>query len=244
MKASFQDKDENEAKGLGFELRITTPASSRTSSSHSSLSEKNKVLAVEPRVLHGYTLTKEVSFRDVCVAIRDNAFATNDLPVIVSLEVHCCVEQQLAMVSIMQEIWDGLLLEEPEVEPVELPSPDSLRNKLLIKVKCALLGRPVSAMSSDDEEGNKPATSNKMTQELSSMGIYTRGMSFKTLDTPEASHPMHVFSLSETKVQDVLETHACELFSHNRHYFMRAYPSGARIDSSNMDPSSLWRKGT
>ena len=29
---------------------------------------------VEPRVLHGYTLTKEVPFRDVCVAIRDAAF--------------------------------------------------------------------------------------------------------------------------------------------------------------------------
>lgn len=28
----------------------------------------------EPRVLHGYTLTKEVPFRDVCMAIRDAAF--------------------------------------------------------------------------------------------------------------------------------------------------------------------------
>ena len=28
----------------------------------------------EPRVLHGYTLTKEVPFRDVCVAVREAAF--------------------------------------------------------------------------------------------------------------------------------------------------------------------------
>ncbi|KAJ4228027.1 hypothetical protein NW759_004116 [Fusarium solani] len=243
MKASFQDRHEDDTEGRGLELRNTTSASSRTSSSHGSLSEKDKVLAVEPRVLHGYTLTREVSFRDVCVAIRDNAFATNDLPVIVSLEVHCCAEQQLAVVHIMREIWDGLLLEEPEVEPVELPSPDSLRNKLLIKVKYAPPEEPVSATSSDDEEGNKSATPNKMTQELSSMGIYTRGMTFKALNAPEASNPVHVFSFSETKVQDVLDTHAYELFNHNRYYFMRAYPSGARIDSSNMDPSSLWRKG-
>ena len=30
----------------------------------------------EPRVLHGHTLTKEVSYRQVCEAIRDSAFAT------------------------------------------------------------------------------------------------------------------------------------------------------------------------
>lgn len=42
----------------------------------------------EPAVFHGYTLTKEVPFRDVCRAIKEKAFVASDLPIIVSLEVH------------------------------------------------------------------------------------------------------------------------------------------------------------
>lgn len=34
-----------------------------------------------------------------------------------------------------------------------------------------------------------------------------------------------------------------ELFAHNRKFFMRAYPAGRRIDSSNPDPSMFWRRG-
>lgn len=42
------------------------------------------------------------------------------------------------------------------------------------------------------------------------------------------------------------EAHANErmaLFTHNRDYLMRAYPSGIRVDSSNLDPSFIWRQG-
>lgn len=67
-----------------------------------------EVGAIEPRVYHGYTLTKDVPFRDVCYAIRDYAFTTSDLPLIVSLEVHCRPQQQQCMVDIMQEAFKGV----------------------------------------------------------------------------------------------------------------------------------------
>ncbi|KAK6214045.1 hypothetical protein LQW54_004820 [Pestalotiopsis sp. IQ-011] len=51
----------------------------------------------EGTVLHGHTLTKEISFRDVCQTVKEYDFQTSDLPVVVSLEVHCCPSQQERM---------------------------------------------------------------------------------------------------------------------------------------------------
>lgn len=87
----------------------------------------------EPRVLHGWTLTSEVSFRDVCKTIRETAFQTTNLPLIVSLEVHACLEQQEIMVEIMKEEWNGLLIDEahPACNPAErLPYLNELFNKV------------------------------------------------------------------------------------------------------------------
>lgn len=89
----------------------------------------------EPRVLHGWTLTTEVSFRDVCKTIRETAFQTTNLPLIVSLEVHASLEQQEIMVEIMKEEWKGLLIDEahPTCNPAErLPYLNELFNKVSI----------------------------------------------------------------------------------------------------------------
>lgn len=42
---------------------------------------------------------------------------------------------------------------------------------------------------------------------------------------------------------EVHESEGPTLFSHNRNFLMRAYPSGMRISSSNLDPAVFWRKG-
>lgn len=246
---------------------------------------------VEPRVLHGHTLTREVPFRDVCATIREHSFATSDLPLIVSLEVHCNAQQQDVMVQIMEQEWRGLLLDKPAVvpgaaappsPPAVLPAPGMLRKKILIKVKYVPLGDGTSAsastsasamtvsdgaaapaacglserlasiaqeasvVSSSSGGGVSPPPAkkpSKIIQALSQLGIYTRGVSFKSLSQPEACMPTHVFSLSEKSLMEVHAKHGPALFSHNRRFLMRAYPSGLRIGSSNLEPARFWRKG-
>jgi hypothetical protein len=208
------------------------------------------VAPTEPRVLHGYTLTKEVSFRDVCMAIRDHAFAVTDLPLIVSLEVHAGAQQQEIMVNIMKQVWDGLLVPPPDKNADVLPPPGDFRHKILVKVKYAPPGVDTAAVSDEDAGPVDPAAAEKKKKKpskiihpLSDLGIYTRGVSFKSLSQPEASMPTHIFSLAEKAVAEVHEKEPMQLFEHNRKYMMRAYPSGLRIGSSNLDPASFWRKG-
>ena len=218
------------------------------------------IIQAEPRVLHGFTLTKEISFREVCQTIKEHAFVTSDLPLIVSLEVHCTPLQQNSMVEIMEEIWGGHLLAASEIEPAGLPSPDELRNKILIKVKHVPdhkihSGKGESEVSDDPDdtihevvmEGGEKKTvevkAPKILSRLSRLGIHTRGISFKSLEQPEASMPNHIFSLSEKAAMALRKRMPKALFAHNRDFLMRIYPHGMRVDSSNFDPVTFWRAG-
>ncbi|KAK6338023.1 hypothetical protein TWF696_001494 [Orbilia brochopaga] len=113
-----------------------------------------------PKVDHGWTLTKDIKFKDACEAIAQYAFVASDLPIIVSLECHAGMEQQEKMVSIMKTAWKDLLLlgELPDWNVAEkgLPPPALLKNKILVKVKYlppdAQPGGPASQMQSLNEQ--------------------------------------------------------------------------------------------
>ncbi|RFU75169.1 phospholipase c [Trichoderma arundinaceum] len=203
---------------------------------------------IEPRVLHGYTLTGDVPFRDVCVAIRESAFVVSDMPLIVSLEVHCSAKQQIVMVDIMKEVWDGLLVAEPESEIEKLPSPNDLRRKILIKVKHVPPGTPLDKVDTIRSEQvpvptGPPPKPAKTIQELARLGIYTQGVTFKAWTQPEATMPTHIFSISEKKFIDFHSKQWSVLFNHNKRYLLRAYPAGFRIGSSNLNPAIFWGGG-
>ncbi|KAM6488684.1 putative phospholipase C [Trichoderma sp. SZMC 28011] len=204
---------------------------------------------IEPRVLHGYTLTKDVPFRKVCEAIRDSAFVASEMPLIVSLEVHCSAKQQIVMVDIMKEVWDGLLAPEPDAEIEALPSPEALRRKILIKVKYVPPGTPLDKVDTIRSEqvpvpsAGPPPKPAKTIQELARLAIYTQGVTFKGWTQPEATMPTHIFSISEKKFIDYHEKQWSVLFNHNKRYLLRAYPAGFRIGSSNLNPAIFWGGG-
>ncbi|KAK5174108.1 1-phosphatidylinositol 4,5-bisphosphate phosphodiesterase beta-4 [Saxophila tyrrhenica] len=213
----------------------------------------------EPRVLHGYTATKEIPFRRVCEVIRDYAFVNSELPLIVSLEVHCNHDQQEIMVELMNDYWKDFLVPIPKdfSDHTPLPALSSLKKKILVKVKfspgkkssqkTALLRKSSKGSvdnDSDEDEGQIEATKKgKIIDALSSLGIYVRACHFEALDQPEAQIPTHVFALSEKKLISLQEENKNGLWKHNLSYLMRAYPKGTRVRSSNLDPAPFWRQG-
>jgi len=68
--------------------------------------------------------------------IKEYAFKVSPYPLILSIENHCSIAQQQKMVEILKETL-GEMLDVPPVTPdMEfLPSPEALKNKILIKGK-------------------------------------------------------------------------------------------------------------
>lgn len=81
-------------------------------------------------------LTK-IKFADVVKAIAKYAFVMSPYPVILSLENHCNEAQQRVMAACMEEHFGDYLLSDflPDVPPDQLPSPEQLMFKILLKNK-------------------------------------------------------------------------------------------------------------
>ncbi|XP_048121336.1 1-phosphatidylinositol 4,5-bisphosphate phosphodiesterase eta-1 isoform X2 [Alosa alosa] len=104
----------------------------------------------EPMVQHGYTLTSKITFKSVVETINKHAFINNEYPVILSIENHCSIQQQKKIAQHLRDIFGDKLDVEAALskDPKQLPSPNSLRGKILIKGK-----RLPTHLSEDAEEG-------------------------------------------------------------------------------------------
>ncbi|GBM70715.1 1-phosphatidylinositol 4,5-bisphosphate phosphodiesterase gamma-1 [Araneus ventricosus] len=89
-----------------------------------------------PYIYHGLTLTSKIKFIDVIKTIKDHAFVTSEYPVILSIENHCSLTQQRYMAAAFLEVFGDMLLVEPiERDSTQMPSPDQLKRRIIIKHK-------------------------------------------------------------------------------------------------------------
>lgn len=144
-----------------------------------------------PRVTHGFTRTTSVHFVDVIRAIDRCAFDSSPYPVILSLEVHCNPLQQARMVQIMLEVFgkDKLLVHPLPEHMFDLPSPEELKYKILVKVKATdAHPHPVN-----------PSDSSSMARKRSTSSPYRRGIpvnSASSLIQPASSLPPTIAMMS------------------------------------------------
>ncbi|XP_037536461.1 1-phosphatidylinositol 4,5-bisphosphate phosphodiesterase beta-1 [Nematolebias whitei] len=102
---------------------------------------KGRTAEEEPVITHGFTMTSEISFKEVIEAIAECAFKTSPFPVILSFENHVdSLKQQAKMAEYCRTIFgDALLIDPLDKYPLEhgvpLPSPQELMGKILIKNK-------------------------------------------------------------------------------------------------------------
>lgn len=87
----------------------------------------------EPLVHHGLVLSNALRLADVLQIIADNAFLRSKYPLIISLQNHCSINQQITMATLFKNYLGKYLVTNfLKVRETKLPSPESLKYKIII----------------------------------------------------------------------------------------------------------------
>ncbi|XP_022621739.1 1-phosphatidylinositol 4,5-bisphosphate phosphodiesterase delta-3-A-like [Seriola dumerili] len=215
----------------------------------------------EPVIYHGHTFTSKVPFVEVIETINEYAFKASPYPLILSLENHCSVEQQTIMAQQLQSILGDKLLTKPlnGLNCHNLPSPEDLKGKILVKGKkehvveeCLLSASDFSSSDEDvswtegkpcpRKEERKPGVS-KLSPELSELVVYTRSVPFQSFEQAAKKPTTEMSSFSESEALRHIKDSGMYFVRHNSHQLSRIYPSGQRLQSSNYNPQEMWNGG-
>ncbi|CAK8673536.1 unnamed protein product [Clavelina lepadiformis] len=185
----------------------------------------------EPIITHGKAMCTDIVFKQALVAIKESAFITSDFPVILSFETRCSKVQQAKMAKYCEEIFGDLLLSKGlpnyPLEPgVPLPSPNTLKGKILIKnkrldpeIEKAQLENirreeeivveeeteeahpELQAVQTSDKRATTPSPHNEATEELSSKNL-VKETNTRNLDKTKVSVKKTVSSSASEKDED------------------------------------------
>ncbi|KAF9983263.1 Phospholipase C [Mortierella antarctica] len=214
----------------------------------------------QPVIYHGRTLTSKILFRDVIEAISTYAFVNSPYPLILSLEIHCDLDQQEIMANIMRSKLGSWLVVAPlDSGLVVLPSPDDLKFKILVKSKVLPPDAVAQEFSTDTEseseresesdsdgvKSSKPKTKSKkirIARALSDITIYCQSRHFPGFSHDGCS-PHKIISFSERVSLRMCKQSLQDYINMNKSHLTRVYPAGFRINSTNYDPHHHWAAG-
>ncbi|XP_033016844.1 1-phosphatidylinositol 4,5-bisphosphate phosphodiesterase delta-4 isoform X2 [Lacerta agilis] len=224
----------------------------------------------EPIVYHGHTFTSRIPFREVVTTLDKYAFLASKYPIILSLENHCSIEQQDIMAQQLKGILGQQLLTttiDGRV-PVQLPSPEELKGKIILKGKKighledslnGHLGEPPQREEEEEEEEGPEAeeevlrnedkkkekkAKQSLSQELSDCIVYCKSVPFHSFQHSRSHYKSYeMSSFAESKARKLIREAGNDFIRHNAWQLTRIFPSGLRTDSSNYNPQAMWNVG-
>ncbi|XP_053258022.1 1-phosphatidylinositol 4,5-bisphosphate phosphodiesterase delta-4 [Podarcis raffonei] len=224
----------------------------------------------EPIVYHGHTFTSKIPFWEVVTTLDKYAFRASKYPIILSLENHCSIEQQ----DIMAQQLKGILGEQLLTTtidgrvPVQLPSPEELKGKIILKGKKighledylnGHLDEPPEREEEEEEEEGPEAeeevlrnedkkkekkAKQSLSQELSDCIVYCKSVPFHSFQHSRSHYKSYeMSSFAESKARKLIREAGNDFIRHNAWQLTRIFPSGLRTDSSNYNPQAMWNVG-
>uniref|UniRef100_A0AC35U528 Phosphoinositide phospholipase C n=1 Tax=Rhabditophanes sp. KR3021 TaxID=114890 RepID=A0AC35U528_9BILA len=211
----------------------------------------------EPIITHKRTLIAPIALRDTLIGIEKYAFVNSPYPVIMTIENHVTLTQQRVMARIFKSVLkDKLYIPPKDSANKELPSPDTLKYKFLLRGKRDDRQHRLSLNTNEDDPNKPKIESNDIDEsyEKETMKVAVDPEFGNLISLPsvklsnnifhdEKSHPKDGSpSLSETKVDSYYEG-GYQLAHYTSTRVVKSYPKGIRQDSSNMDPMTSWLCG-
>ncbi|VDP06015.1 unnamed protein product [Soboliphyme baturini] len=182
-------------------------------------------------VRHGLNTESKVQLLEVLKIINEFAFLKSEYPLIIQIESHLqVVEQKILASQLLQIFGDKLFCDGDGTDFLTLPSPQSLRGKILIKGK-KLAGTEDGEVSDEDESTDWT----KSKRALRKMVDFALFLYHKK--------PYEVCSLYESSALRLIGTYSDEFLAYTRRFLTRVYPNVVRIDSSNFNPLDFWSHG-
>ncbi|KAJ2553926.1 phospholipase, partial [Coemansia sp. RSA 1933] len=223
-------------------------------------------------LLRGCSTTR-ILFEDVVIAISRYAFAASPYPVILSFETHCSLPQQVRMAAILKRYLGSIMVLAPVggENEVELPSPNQLKYRIIIKNKVLEPpkrrrstvtgghsrshsvrpeGTSQAGQQNQQEHTVSPRTSTaqlkrKVAPELSELIVYCKAVHFEGFEGFEGPEPAfdQITSVSESASNQLMRQHPKQYAKYNALQMTRVYPSFSRFTSTNFNPISHWATG-